>query len=75
MFLDDGCGILNNNEIIINYNDLEEEDYSIKHYDTPSKFINSGLSVLGIKRQVMLGNFIFHCGSCNEDMVYSENCN
>lgn len=71
LFLNHGCGILNNNnEIIINDNYKEED--SVNYYDTSSKFINSGLSVLGVKRQVMLGNFIFHCGGCKEDMVYTE---
>lgn len=71
LFLNHGCGILNNNnEIIINDNYKEED--GVNYYDSPSKFVNSGLSVLGVKRLVMLGDFIFHCGGCNEDMVYTE---
>lgn len=72
LFLYNGYAILYNNEIIINNNDLKEENKNKKTHDTASKFVGSGLSVLAVKNEIMKGNFIFNCCSCNEDMVYTE---
>jgi len=73
LFLDGECGILRNNEIIINDEEVEyAEENAYKFSDKTGKYIGSGLSVLGVKNLVMKGDFLFHCGSCDTDMVYTE---
>ena len=73
MFLDGECGILRNNEIIINDEEVEyTEEQPDKLSESTGKYIGSGLSVLGVKNLVMKGDFIFHCGSCDTDVVYAE---
>jgi len=73
MFLDGECGILRNNEIIINDEEVEyTEEQPDKLSESTGKYIGSGLSVLGVKNLVMKGDFIFHCGSCDTDIVYAE---
>ena len=73
MFLDGECGILRNNEIIINDEEVEyTEEQPYKFSESTGKYIGSGLSVLGVKNLVMKGDFIFHCGSCDTDIVYAE---
>ena len=48
------------------------EEQPDKLSESTGKYIGSGLSVLGVKNLVMKGDFIFHCGSCDTDIVYAE---
>lgn len=73
MFLDGECGILRNNEIIINDEEVEyAEEQPDKLSESTGKYIGSGLSVLGVKNLVMKGDYIFHCNRCDTDMAYTE---
>ena len=73
LFLDGECGILRNNEIIINDEEVEyAEEQPYKFSESTGKYIGSGLSVLGVKNLVMKGDYIFHCNGCDTDMVYAE---
>jgi len=73
LFLDGECGILRNNEIIINDEDKEYTEEKIINYsDSLSKYIGSGLGVLGVKKHVLEGDFVYKCSGCDSIMVYTE---
>ena len=73
LFLDGECGILRNNEIIINDEEVEyTEEQPYKFSDKTGKYVGSGLSVLGVKNLVIKGDFLFHCNGCDTDMAYTE---